>query len=317
MPNTFTKLQSAVFLTLMATFLAALFQFKNQIELHRETPNSAQRKLCFVAASFIVAMVVENIVLLFVYVYALLDGLPSGRLDPGEWPISVSVLAIIGFILSYIALLLIVLASLHRYQRLCSVEENNISFRIAKIGSFVAAPLAFLCNSISGFLVQHIILSLTQSLCIGWLLAIDFYANFSVKHLSNHQMISRVLQVKAIPRGQEGNASRNEWEKQTSRRKILRRKLLAYFGLSLVVNFINLISYASARFLLTQYFVEINLINSCGLAMYLILNLYFLDVLRDGVLNPPETSDSSIDGGNFGVLSEYPARHAIVELVSR
>jgi hypothetical protein len=147
---------------------------------------------------------------LFAYVYALLDGLSSGRLGPGEWPILVSVLSIIGFILSYTSILLIVLASLHKYQRLCSVEENIISFRITKIGSFVAAPLAFLCNTTIGFLVEHIILSLTQSLCIGWLLAIDFYANFSVKHLSNHQMISRVLQVKAIPRGQEGNASRNE-----------------------------------------------------------------------------------------------------------
>jgi hypothetical protein len=172
MPNTFSKLQSIVFLTLSATLVAALFQFKNQYELRRDTPNSAQRKLCFVAASFNLAKVFNNIALLTVYVYALLDGLPSGRLAPGEWPISVSVLAIIGFIIGYTAILLIVLASLHRYQRLCSVEENNISFRIAKIGSIVAAPLAFLCNTTTGFLVEHIILSITQSLCIGWLLAV-------------------------------------------------------------------------------------------------------------------------------------------------
>jgi hypothetical protein len=128
-------------------------------------------------------------------------------------------------------------------------------------------------------------------------------------------MINRALQAKAIPRGQDGNANRDAWEKQKAHRKILRRKLLTYFGLSLVVNFIYLISYASARSLLAKYFVELSLINSCGLATYLILNLYFLGVLRDGVLNPPETV--LVDRENGRVVNTRPERIVTVGLAAR
>jgi hypothetical protein len=103
-------------------------------------------------------------------------------------------------------------------------------------------------------------------------------------------MISRALSIKAVPRGED----EEEYLKSMAHRRTLRLKLLIYFGLGLVANCINLCSFVMARFIFKQYFVEFNLINACGLAAYPILNLYLLDVLRDGVLNPPTVNSSRV-----------------------
>jgi hypothetical protein len=51
----------------------------------------------------------------------------------------------------------------------------------------------------------------------------------------------------------------------------------------------------------------------------LILNLYFLDILRDGVLNPakPQVVDSSVARADNRSGNEYPEMFELVELSSR
>jgi hypothetical protein len=70
--------------------------------------------------------------------------------------------------------------------------------------------------------------------------------------------------------------------------KALKNRLLVYFGSGLLLNFVNLSSFmiGAGGFVYKQYFVEILIFTGCAVTAYLILNLYFLDVLRDGVLNP-------------------------------
>jgi hypothetical protein len=63
-------------------------------------------------------------------------------------------------------------------------------------------------------------------------------------------------------------------------RRILRLKLMIYFGLSLVVNFINLMLHQLAGTYFVDVSVEISLLNGGAGLSYLVLNLYFLDVCR-------------------------------------
>jgi hypothetical protein len=97
--------------------------------------------------------------------------------------------------------------------------------------------------------------------------------------------------ISSMPRGEDGEITREEGLKRATRRKVLRIKLLIYFGLGLFVNAANLITYTLGRYIFTRYFGELSLVSVCGLAGYLILNLYFLDVLRDGVLDPPKSRE--------------------------
>jgi hypothetical protein len=79
---------------------------------------------------------------------------------------------------------------------------------------------------------------------------------------------------------------RGNHEERIEHRKALKKRLLIYFGSGLICNFINLSSFIIGGFVYKQFFVEILVISGCTVTAYLILNLYFLDVLRDGVLNP-------------------------------
>jgi hypothetical protein len=74
--------------------------------------------------------------------------------------------------------------------------------------------------------------------------------------------------------------------KSRTTRIYLRRKLLCYFSLGLAMNFVNLTVYILMVAFFDEYYVELSTINGNVGALYLIANLYFLDVLRDGVMSP-------------------------------
>jgi hypothetical protein len=100
---------------------------------------------------------------------------------------------------------------------------------------------------------------------------------------TNYQLINRALVITAPMCRDE---DRGNHEERIEHRKALKKRLLIYFGSGLICNFINLSSFIIGGFVYKQYFVEILIFTGCAVTAYLILNLYFLDVLRDGVLNP-------------------------------
>jgi hypothetical protein len=106
--------------------------------------------------------------------------------------------------------------------------------------------------------------------------------------VSNDKMIRRVLNISSLPRVE--NVSEEQMMKRKNRRKVLKIKLLTYFGLGLVFNIINGTSYILALNTFRMYFMELAFISACGLAAYMILNLYFLDVLKNGILKSPNES---------------------------
>jgi hypothetical protein len=105
---------------------------------------------------------------------------------------------------------------------------------------------------------------------------------------------------------------RGNYEERIQNRKALKNRLLVYFGSGLVSNFINLSSFMIGGFVYKQYFVEILVISGCALTAYLILNLYFLDVLRDGVLSP--IANSLEKKRNRAIVNEV-VEVGIIELV--
>jgi hypothetical protein len=96
-------------------------------------------------------------------------------------------------------------------------------------------------------------------------------------------MLSKVL--RASPQG-DPRENREDWIKRKRGRVVLRRKLLTYFSLGLVVNFGNSVMYTLVGTFFARYYVELSLLNGARASLYLVLNLYFLDVLRDGVITP-------------------------------
>jgi hypothetical protein len=318
-----TDLQSMVVVVLLGTFLAALIQFKNQFELYRKTPNSEQRKLCFAGATFTLAGLAFFLGLFFVYVGELANGLPTGRQPAGEWPLAISLLSLCSFVMSYLALLFIIFASLHRYYRLCAVEEGSNHekmFLVAKHGSIAFTVLSVACSFIKMYLFRGIILAAIHASSILWLIGVDFYANFSasLRTFANIQMISRVLKFYAASSNADGDIRQADWIKKRRDRKTLRLKLMIYFGLGLVVNLINLVLHTLAGTFLVEFFIELSLLNGSAGALYLVLNLYFLDVLRDGVLTPdppiaaPQRVNLNTERGK-----KHPDRVEIHELVDR
>jgi hypothetical protein len=129
-------------------------------------------------------------------------------------------------------------------------------------------------------------------------------------------MLSRVLKCHAVPRNEDIRHA--DWLKQKKDRKILRLKLMIYFGMGLVVNLINLMLHTLAGTFLVKFFVELSLLNGSAGALYLVLNLYFLDVLRDGVLTPDPPIVAS---QRVNLITErgkkHPDRVEIHELVDR
>jgi hypothetical protein len=159
-------------------------QWYNQYKLRRATPNSEQRKLCFLASTFCLLGCCEMIVSKANYQILLAtQQVRPGKLIPGEWPISIVVFTIIGFLLFYASLYLIVLASLHQYHRLCGVQKGTLHeklFQASKYATIVATICAFLSNSIIVFLFRHFTLGLLLILSQACLLILDFYLNFTV-----------------------------------------------------------------------------------------------------------------------------------------
>jgi hypothetical protein len=134
-------------------------------------------------------------------------------------------------------------------------------------------------------------------------------------------MISRVLSVSSSISRDDGLNIRDDRLQGMTHRKLLRYKLMTYFVLGLLVNCVNLSIFIIHRFKFKEYYIELSHITSCGLASYLVLNLYFLDVLRDGVLNPPRPKlrevDSSVARGDNRSENDYPEMFEQVELNSR
>jgi hypothetical protein len=100
----------------------------------------------------------------------------------------------------------------------------------------------------------------------------------------------------------------------------LRRKLLCFFSLGLFINVINLTVYTLTAALFTAYFIEMAVISgNCG-ALYLVLNLYFLDVLRDGVMGQSTSISPEVAEGPGNQVREHPGhpeRKKDIELVIR
>jgi hypothetical protein len=180
MKGPLTEFQSIIVLVLLAVFVAALFQFKNQFELYRLTKNSSQRKLCLAGASFTLLMVVSYTATLVLYASELREGMPRGRLPPGQWPIIFSISSVLSYAVSYPALVFIATASLQRYHRLCSVKEGSIYFRIAQNGVYVASVIGIMCNTISIFISSSLVFAIILALSLCFLLGVDFFANYSV-----------------------------------------------------------------------------------------------------------------------------------------
>jgi hypothetical protein len=168
---------------LMAAFVAALVQFLNQYKLHKATPNSAQRKLCFVGASVGLSLAVLNVIGYTTYKVYRQFGMPPGRLEPFEWPIPFALLDSAMYVINYIGCCIIVLASLHRYHRLCAVAEGTLHeklFLIAKYGSVVAAGLASISNIVDLYLFKHLAFVIVSALTLGFMATVDFTANYYV-----------------------------------------------------------------------------------------------------------------------------------------
>jgi hypothetical protein len=170
-----------------------------------------------------------------------------------------------------------------RYHRLCSVIEGSrreLYFNIAKYGSIAAAAIAFITNVINGFILRMILFRAILTLCFLWLLSVDFYANYS--------LVNRALVIVSAPMGREGESARFNHQDQIKHRINLKKRLIIYFGLGLGSNVSTVISLSLGGFLYKQVFLESVVLSGCLATAYIILNLYFLDVLRDGVLNPPK-----------------------------
>jgi hypothetical protein len=133
-------------------------------------------------------------------------------------------------------------------------------------------------------------------------------------------MINRALVLPTQSPSRDGRGG--ESVDLAEHRRILKTKLLTFFGLGLVTNVINVFSYTLAFLLFPQYFNELNYISSCAIVGYIVLNLYLLDMLRDGVLNPVDITrkkkkryvDSSIDRGINGSANDYPEMFEDLEM---
>ena len=100
----------------------AIYQFHNQYTLRKATPNSEQRRLCFIASVSSLSIAITGMIYAIVYPIELANGWTSvGKLAPGEWSILDVILGISAQLFAYIAIYFIVLASLHRYHSLCGV----------------------------------------------------------------------------------------------------------------------------------------------------------------------------------------------------
>ena len=83
-----TALQLTAIAIVVASWSAAIYQFRNQYTLRKATPNSKQRRLCFIAS--IACLVAAFFALAYTIYYPIevVCGWTSeGRLAPGEWPI--------------------------------------------------------------------------------------------------------------------------------------------------------------------------------------------------------------------------------------
>jgi hypothetical protein len=187
-PTDFTPLQIFIIAILLATLLAAAAQWDNQFKLHKATPNSYQRRLCLAAASIAFLMIIGYISLLAIYIGDIRAGWPSGRVLPGQRSIPFTICAIYCTVASYSGSCIIVLASLHRYHRLCSVvkgSKHERFFNAAKYGSIAATIIVIMTNISHGFIYRSPIFVATMSLCFSWLLSTEFYANISVFFLEH------------------------------------------------------------------------------------------------------------------------------------
>jgi hypothetical protein len=175
--------QGAILITLGITFIITLAQFQNQAILYQKTPNSEQRKLCLAGATVVVIKMACNIAFGGIYFAALINGLPQGHLKPLEWPIAISIGASICYALSYTAMTIIVLASLQRYYRLCSVEEGTTHekiFIVAKKGSIGCAVLGFSFSSFNNVVYRSLAFTAVVFLCYIFVIIVEFYSNYAV-----------------------------------------------------------------------------------------------------------------------------------------
>jgi hypothetical protein len=182
-PQEFTPLQILVIVILLATLLSAAAQWDNQFKLHKATPNSYQRRLCLAAASIAFLMIIGYISLLAIYIGDIRAGWPSGRVLPGQRSIPFTICAIYCTVASYSGSCIIVLASLHRYHRLCSVvkgSKHEKFFNAAKYGSITATIIVIMANISHGFIYRSPIFVVIIPLCLFWLIFTEFYANVSV-----------------------------------------------------------------------------------------------------------------------------------------
>jgi hypothetical protein len=185
--NSLSSIQSGVLFLLLATLLLATLQFHNQAKLHRNTPNSQQRQICFAGSSLILAMITFRI--------GLFGLCPGGeRLSPKEWlegNLLLLFCAAITFLFTHAAMITIVIASLQRYYRLCAVAigtSHEKLFLAAQYGSYIASATAFSSNIIGSFFFRHPFVGAIYTVALMWLMIVDFYANYSV---SNTILIAR------------------------------------------------------------------------------------------------------------------------------
>jgi hypothetical protein len=109
---------------------------------------------------------------------------PPGLLNPGEWHFITVVVVILGYFTVFVSLHYIVMASLHRYHRLCGVQKGTLHeklFQSSKYATTVATVCVFLSNSVNIFVYRHVALSVLVTLSLAWLVLLDFYLNFSVR----------------------------------------------------------------------------------------------------------------------------------------
>lgn len=273
-----TPFRVFISLLIIGTFALAAVQFTNQIKLHQKTPNSQQRKLCLAAASMTVVMCVGYSVFFVTYLYFLSTGMSSKKQDPRKWPLLYAVIYGNYLVVAYSGFVLIVLASLHRYHRLCSVAKGSTHekvFVVAKYGSICSSIIAIITNVINVLIVENVLLTVTQTIAIGWMVSVDFYANYS--------MISKRLDISSLSRNPSGDESEQQRHHREKRRR-LKTKLLTLFGITLLINMANLTSYTLTQILVTPMFSEMSMVSACGATLYVIVNLYLLDVLRDGII---------------------------------
>jgi hypothetical protein len=185
-----TLLQASVLGVVVLTIFPVGAQWYNQYKLRQATPNSEQRKLCFLASTLCLLGCCELIVSAVYYQILLAtQQIRPGKLIPGEWHISIVVLAVCSYFLLFSGWHYIVQASLHRYHRLCSVQKGTLHeklFQASKYTTTVAAIVATLSNTVNVFVYGHATFSVLVMLSQAWLVILDFYVNFSVRmHKSN------------------------------------------------------------------------------------------------------------------------------------